>query len=160
MTKTFVPETGLPTFDVIPGEIYDLVEQKIQDSKDTIERTMQVNEPPTWKNFCLPLDMVGDSFNKLIGPISHLTSVRDTDELRNAYESCIPIMTEYSMYMGQNKPIYERFYQLYNSKEFRKLSVPPKKTSHASKKYHNASRNCRTLILTIYLMPRRHGSSI
>lgn len=45
-------------------------------------------------------------------------------ELRNAYEACLPKLSEYSTEMGQNKQLFERYQALNNSPVAKQFSTP------------------------------------
>ena len=51
-------------------------------------------------------------------PVSHLNAVKDSEELRHAYEACLPKLTDYASEMGQNRGLFEKLSQLKQQKEF------------------------------------------
>ena len=50
--------------------------------------------------------------------ISHLKSVKNTEELRTAYEKCLPELVKESSYVSQSKYLFDGLKKLKNSNEF------------------------------------------
>ncbi|MDH5396230.1 MAG: M3 family metallopeptidase, partial [Gammaproteobacteria bacterium] len=51
----------------------------------------------------------------------------NSDELRDAYNNCLPLLSEYSTEMGQNVELYEAYQSIKDSAEFVKLDSAQKK---------------------------------
>ena len=60
-----------------------------------------------WSHLMLPLDELDDAISHLWSPISHLHSVLNSDELRQCYQQCLPLLSDYSSELGQNKALYQ-----------------------------------------------------
>ena len=127
MTNPLLTPTALPAFSKIePQYIESAIKQLIQENRETVERV--VNQPHfTWENFILPLTEAGDRLNKVWSPISHLNSVKNSPELREAYQACLPLLAEYSTWVGQHQGLYEAYLQLKNSPEFADYTQAQKK---------------------------------
>lgn len=127
MSNPLLNIQGLPPFSQIkPEYIQPAVEKLIQDCRDTIE---QVLKQPyfTWENFILPLTETNDRLNRAWSPVSHLNSVKNSAELREAYQACLPLLSEYSTWVGQHKGLYNAYLVLKNSAEFTDYSIAQKK---------------------------------
>lgn len=121
--------TTLPKFSAIkPEHIKPAIEQLINDCKAEVENVLKNNTSYTWENFVEPLEEVNDKLGKAWSPVGHLNSVANNDELREAYESCLPLLSEYSTAMGQNKDLYQAYKSIKESAEFANLSQAQKKT--------------------------------
>ena len=57
----------------------------------------------------------------------HLNSVKNSPELRDAYQACLPLLSEYSTWVGQHEGLYNAYLALKNSSEFAAYSVAQKK---------------------------------
>ncbi|OOF55106.1 oligopeptidase A [Rodentibacter genomosp. 2] len=127
MTNPLLNIQGLPPFSQIkPEHIQPAVEKLIQDCRDTIEQVL--NQPHfTWENFILPLTEVSDRLSRAWSPVSHLNSVKNSPDLREAYQACLPLLSEYSTWVGQHKGLYNAYLALKNSPEFATYSVAQKK---------------------------------
>ena len=52
--------------------------------------------PYSWENLCQPLAEVDDVLGRIFSPVSHLNLVKNSPELREAYEQTLPLLSEYS----------------------------------------------------------------
>ncbi|OOF82167.1 oligopeptidase A, partial [Rodentibacter ratti] len=87
-----------------------------------------LNQPHfTWENFILPLTEASDRLSRAWSPVSHLNSVKNSPELRESYQACLPLLSEYSTWVGQHKGLYNAYFALKNSPEFADYSVAQKK---------------------------------
>ncbi|WP_437879847.1 oligopeptidase A [Pseudomonas sp. LRF_L74] len=64
---------------------------------------------PSWDGLVLALDELGARLGRAWSPISHLNAVCNSAELRQAYEACLPKLSEYWTEMGQNKAMFEAY---------------------------------------------------
>ncbi|GLX83772.1 oligopeptidase A [Thalassotalea loyana] len=118
----------LPRFSQIsPDTIKQDVQQAIEHCKNTIETALADQSHYTWQNLVVPIDEADDQLSRLWSPIGHLNSVKSSDELREAYESCLPLLSEYSTYVGQHTGLYKAYEYIANSEEFKQLSQPKQK---------------------------------
>ena len=67
-----------------------------------------------------------EQLSRAWGQVSHLNSVMNNPELREAYNSTLPIVTKYYAGLAQNQALYEKFKKLHNSSEFKNLSCAQK----------------------------------
>ena len=127
MSNPLLNYTGLPAFSKIkPEHIKPAVEAVIQTYRETIEAVSQI-ENPTWENFYLPQAAAGDQFSRAWSPVGHLNAVKNSPELREAYQACLPLLSEYSTWAGQHKGLYEGYLKLKNSPAFESYSLAQKK---------------------------------
>lgn len=117
----------LPPFSAIqPQHIKPAVEQLIDSCKQTVATSLEQAQP-TWDNLVLPLDIADEQLSQVFSPVSHMNSMVSSDELRQAYEECLPLLSEYSTWLGQHKGLFEAYQQLKNSAEFDKLNTAQQK---------------------------------
>src|SRR5690606_7741394 len=57
----------------------------------------------------------------------HMNSVVNTPQLREAYESCLPLLSEYSTWLGQHEGLYQKYQQLAQSAEYSGLTAAQQK---------------------------------
>ncbi|MBU2923634.1 oligopeptidase A [Colwellia sp. 1_MG-2023] len=132
MTNPLLPQAiknlDLPAFSQIkPAHIKPAVEQAIADCKKVISDTLSNNTLFTWENLVLPIDEVDDVLSKLWSPVSHMNSVLSSDELREAYESCLPLLSEYGTFVGQNQKLYQAYQSLKDGESFKNLDTAQQK---------------------------------
>ncbi|EWH11556.1 oligopeptidase A [Catenovulum agarivorans DS-2] len=127
MSNPLLSEASLPEFaNIKPEHILPAVEQAIAECKSVIEQVVQ--QPSySWQNFVQPIDEVDDKLSRIWSPVSHLHSVADSEALRQAYEACLPLLSEYSTYVGQHQGLYQAYQQIADSEDFVALSQAQQK---------------------------------
>ncbi|MDY4479135.1 MAG: oligopeptidase A [[Pasteurella] aerogenes] len=126
MTNPLLAAHELPRFSEIqPEHIQPAIEQLLQQSRETVEQL--VKQPQlSWDNFIVPLNEIGDRLHRAWSPVSHLNSVKNSPQLREAYQACLPLLSEYSTWIGQHEGLYNAYAQLKDSAEFANYSVAQK----------------------------------
>ena len=120
--------TGLPPFQHIkPEHVEPALETLIKSNREQIETLLKDNEHYTWDNLIEPLEDMDDRLGRMWSPVSHMNSVVNSDALRDAYNNCLPLLSEYSTEMGQNVELYEAYQAIKDSPEFEKLDTAQKK---------------------------------
>jgi len=74
-----------------------------------------------------PLERLQDRLDQLWSPVSHMHGVIDSDELRAAYNACIPKLSNYYTDMGHNRSLCDAIKSVHESKNFNTLSQAQKK---------------------------------
>ena len=130
--------TGLPPFQHIkPEHVEPALETIIKENRELLETLLKNNEHYTWENLIEPLEDADDRLGRMWSPVSHMNSVVNSDELRDAYNNCLPLLSEYSTEMGQNVELYEAYQSIKDSPEFSKLDEAQKKIiNNALRDFH------------------------
>ncbi|GGN28495.1 MULTISPECIES: oligopeptidase A [Marinomonas] len=116
MSQSVWDATSLPNFtDVDVANIEADLEQLLKRNQEAIDACVSENTHPTWASLVLPLDQLHDDLNNFWSPIGHLNSVKNTPELRAAYNACLPKLTQYYTDLGQNKALYQAYKTLAQS---------------------------------------------
>ncbi|MBS6059785.1 MAG: oligopeptidase A [Pantoea sp.] len=74
-----------------------------------------------------PLAEVDDRLGRIFSPVSHLNSVKNSPELRQAYEQTLPLLSEYSTWVGQHEGLYQAYRNLKEGENYAQLSLAQKK---------------------------------
>jgi oligopeptidase A len=128
MTNPLLNITGLPHFSKIkPAHVRPAVEQLLTESRQQVEDLLAHNSDYTWDNLVAPLEAMDDRINRAWSPVSHLNSVVNTDELRDVYNSCLPLLSEYSTELGQHEGLYKAYRQIADGDEYTRLESAQKK---------------------------------
>lgn len=128
MSNPLLQKASLPLFSQIkPEHIKPAVEDAIKHCRNIIEKALQNNTHYTWHNLVQPLDEADDMLGQIWSPVSHLNSVLNSEELREAYEACLPLLSEYGTWVGQHKPLFDAYQQIANSDEFTTLNQAQQK---------------------------------
>ncbi|GHF89364.1 oligopeptidase A [Thalassotalea marina] len=128
MTNPLLQQTTLPQFSKIkPEHIKPAVEKAIADCKENIEKVLSETQHFTWQNLVEAINETDEVLGKLWSPVSHMNSVVNSDELREAHDACLPLLSEYGTFVGQHQPLYEAYQSLADSDEYQSLDTAQKK---------------------------------
>ncbi|MCQ1056650.1 oligopeptidase A [Photobacterium sp. ZSDE20] len=129
MTNPLLSMTDLPPFSLIqPEHVKPAVEQAIADCRAAVEQVLAADTAPSWETICVPLSETDDRLSRIWSPIGHLNGVKNSNELREAYESCLPMLSDYGTWVGQHKGLYEAFKAIKADDSFAELSQAQKKS--------------------------------
>ena len=127
MTNPLLNFSGLPHFaDIETRHIAPAVQELLDRSCSIVERVLSDSSETTWLNFVQPMTDAHEQLSRAWGQVSHLNSVMNNPELREAYNTALPIVTKYYAGLAQNQALYEKFKKLHNSSEFKNLSCAQK----------------------------------
>lgn len=127
MDNPLLSQFELPPFSKIkPEHVKPAVEQLINDCKQTIKQVLD-NGDFSWQGLVETIEVCDDKLSRAWSPVSHLNSVLSSDELRDAYESCLPLLTEYGTWVGQHQGLFNAYQQLAASDEFKTLDTAQQK---------------------------------
>ena len=99
----------LPAFQAIkPEHAEPAIRALLAANRDTIRRIEQLPNP-TFATVVELLEDIGHQLSCSWSPISHLNGVLNSEPLREAYNACLPLLSDYGTEVGQSKPLYEAF---------------------------------------------------
>ncbi|HEJ8101593.1 TPA: oligopeptidase A [Serratia marcescens] len=128
MTNPLLTPFSLPPFSAIrPEDIVPAVQSALAGCRAAVERVVAQPGPFTWDNLCQPLAESDDRLSRIWSPIGHLNSVKNSPELRAAYEQALPLLSEYGTWVGQHEGLYQAYRSLKEGAAFEALSVPQRK---------------------------------
>jgi oligopeptidase A len=128
MNNPLLANSPLPMFSKIkPEHVVPAIDQLLSDARASVEQHLQATQHYTWKNLIEPLEDVDDKLNKAWSPVSHMNSVVNSDELRDAYNACLPKLSAYSTEMGQNEALFKAYRFIAESEEFATLDIAQQK---------------------------------
>lgn len=109
---------GAPQFDEIKTEHYlPAFEQAITEAKAEIDAIVNNPDAPTFENTIAALDEAGGRLNDAAGIFYNLMEADTNDQMQDIAEKVSPMMTEYSMYVSLNEPLFARVKAVYESAE-------------------------------------------
>lgn len=128
MTNPLLATFQLPPFSQItPLHILPAVKSVLADCRAEVARIVAQQGEFNWDNLCQPLAEMGSRLDRVFSPISHLNAVKNSPALREAYEQCLPLMSEYSTWLGQHPGLYQAYHRLRVGKAFAQLTSPQQK---------------------------------
>lgn len=109
---------GAPQFDKIKTEHYlPAFEQAITEAKAEIDAIVNNPDAPTFENTIAALDEAGGRLNDAAGIFYNLMEADTNDQMQDIAEKVSPMMTEYSMYVSLNEPLFARVKAVHESAE-------------------------------------------
>ncbi len=119
MSNPLFADSALPLFQQIkPEHAVSAMKQLLQESQQRIDDMTYSADTPTWANLMASLEDISARIHDVWSPIGHLNAVNNTPEWREAYNACLPGLTEFSTNLGQNRALYEKIKTLSESSEF------------------------------------------
>lgn len=90
--------------DTAIEELTNLLEKNRKEIKALLDL-----QDKTYASFVKPFEMISERLEWFFTPISHLNSVNNSEQTQKVYADALPILTEYSTEISQNKDIYKVF---------------------------------------------------
>ena len=110
MSNPLLELDGLPPFSKIrPEHVEPAIDALLAEGRALTERLLEAGGPYTWKNLVEPLELFDDRLSRAWSPVSHMNSVVNSDELREAYNACLPKLSDYATEMGQNEQLFAAY---------------------------------------------------
>ena len=120
--------SGLPRFaDVKPEHVTPAVDALLEQNRTLVARLLADKDTYSWNAFVLPMEDANEQLSRSWGQVSHLNSVLNSPELREAYNDNLPKITQYYAELSQNQHLFEKFKQLKGSREYMLLTPAQKK---------------------------------
>ena len=117
----------LPPFSKIqPEHVLPAVEQLVAEGRARIQQVLAEGKFD-YAHLVQALDEEDDRLGKAFGPAGHLNAVAQNEALRNAYNSCLPLLSEYGTEVGQNAQLCAAYQALRDSDEWSSLSEAQQK---------------------------------
>ncbi|WP_372636720.1 oligopeptidase A [Alcanivorax jadensis] len=117
----------LPPFSKIqPEHVLPAVEQLVADGRARIQQVL-ADGKFDYAHLVQALDEEDDRLSKAFGPAGHLNAVAQNEALRNAYNSCLPLLSEFGTEVGQNAELCAAYQALRDSDEWDSLNEAQQK---------------------------------
>ena len=117
----------LPPFSEIrPEHVKPAVEQLVEAGRERIRKVLADGDF-SYRALELTLAEEDERLEKAFGPVGHLNAVAQDEALREAYNACLPLISEYSTEVGQNSELFAAYQALRDSDEFNTLTPAQQK---------------------------------
>jgi oligopeptidase A len=112
---------GLPPFEAVkPEHVVPAMTQLLAELEEELT-TLEAKVTPTWNGLVEPLERLGERLTWSWGIVSHLMGVKNSPELREAYEAVQPQVVQFSNKLSQSQPFYKAFKALHESNDWSSL---------------------------------------
>lgn len=115
-------DASLPLFgEIRPEHVQEAINARLAEAEAELE-AVEKNPTPTYAGLVERIDRAAERLTLPWGTVSHLMAVKNSPELREAYEKMQPEVVRLSMRFGQSKPIYEGLKAIRDGDEWRALN--------------------------------------
>ena len=126
--NALLDSSSLPRFDLItPGDVQPAITQLLGENRTLIEKLTSDSVPANWAEFAAPLADGIERLSRAWGIVSHLHSVNDVPEWREAYNNMLPEVSRFYAEIGQNLKLFAKYKAIRESQEFGALSPAQRK---------------------------------
>lgn len=134
---------SLPSFaEIKANDIEPAIRQILAENRLRLKKILQQQPPYTWDNLMQPLEELDDRLNYVWATVGHLNGVMNTDAIRDAYNICLPLITEYATDISHNKALYQAIKALAESDAWSALDLAQQKIiSNELRDFHLAGIN-------------------
>jgi oligopeptidase A len=116
MSNPLLNTSGLPRFEAIsPQHAKPALEELIAAHRQKLATLLDNPDARDFASLIIPLEEMHHELSRAWSPISHLQSVLDDPEWRDAYNASLPLMTEHGTELSQNKKLQEAYQEVANS---------------------------------------------
>ncbi len=98
-------------FKIDLASFIEELNQRLEINTKKTEELLEIKEK-TYANFVKPLEMMDEYLNQFFTPLTHINSVKNSDETQKVYTESLPIITEYSTKLSQNLKIYQAYKEI------------------------------------------------
>lgn len=105
-TNPLLSWTTLPDFESITAEHVQPAMEAVLEQAEIELAALEQTDPAEWYELLVPLEKLADRVERTWSVISHLHGVRNTPELRAAYETVQPRVVAFSNRLAQSEGIY------------------------------------------------------
>jgi oligopeptidase A len=139
MTQVEKLVQNLPDFSAVEHHLLKENLERLLDTNRQLITKLADSANPDWESLAQPMEDLSDKLNRFWSPISHLNSVMNSDDLRQAYTACIPLLSQYSTEIGQNARLQSAYKALSQSQAFVQFDQARKKAvSNTLRDFHLA----------------------
>lgn len=127
MTNPLLEPHELPPFEQFKADqIVPAMTEIIDTSKARINELVENTKEPTWDTLIEPISELDERLNNAWAVFGHLTGVKDSPELREAYSQALALLTDYQSWLGQHDGLFKAYKQIAQRDDFSTLSTAQK----------------------------------
>ena len=116
--KNWETPFGVPPFaEISTGDYLPAVKKALQELRADIDAIVGNPEAPTFSNTIVPLEVSGESLDKVAATFSNITGTDTDDELRALQTQIYPMLTRESDAIALNPVLYERVKAVFDARE-------------------------------------------
>jgi len=107
MNNPLLGANGLPRFSEIRADhVEPALRTTLERNRADLEAILSAKEEPNFNDSIIPLEELRDRLHRTWSPVSHLHGVLTSNELREAYNRCLPLLARYETEIAQDKRLF------------------------------------------------------
>ncbi len=99
----------LPAFDLIRPEHVETGIRALLDDNRARIRQIEAGANPSFRSLVEPLEELQHRLSRAWSPVGHLNGVMNNEALRERYNACLPLLSEYGTDLSQNEELFRAF---------------------------------------------------
>jgi oligopeptidase A len=84
------------------------LEKVLAENRARLEQ-LTAQPAPSFASLVIPVEELSYRLSRVWSPIGHLNAVANSTEMREAYNECVPLLTEYASELGQNSALQQAY---------------------------------------------------
>ncbi|HZT03184.1 MAG TPA: M3 family metallopeptidase [Steroidobacteraceae bacterium] len=109
MDNPLVAEESLPPFPRIRPEHVEPGVREVLTRARARMGEIAAQGSPTFATVVEPLEELRHAVSRAWSPVSHLNAVLNSEALRTAYNTCLPLLSAYQTDLSQSEPLYQAY---------------------------------------------------
>ncbi len=127
MTNPLLETHELPPFDLIkPEHVLPAIEARLAANLRAIDELLDAGQT-TWSGLVSVIEQMEDELRQAYSAVGHMNAVVNTPELREAWNGCLPRLSEYETALGQNPRLFKAYEAIAASAEYAQLGKAERK---------------------------------
>ncbi len=110
MTNPLLDTSSLPRFsDISPDDVMPALNEIIASHRRRLDSLLAAGGEPDFDTLIAPVEEMEHELSRVWSPVSHLQSVLGSSDWRDAYNSALPLLTEYGTQLSQNVALQKAY---------------------------------------------------
>ena len=127
MNNPLLETHELPPFDLIkPEHVLPAIEARLAANLRAIDELLDAGQT-TWSGLVSVIEQMEDELRQAYSAVGHMNAVVNTPELREAWNGCLPRLSEYETALGQNPRLFKAYEAIAASAEYAQLGKAERK---------------------------------
>ncbi|HMN45192.1 MAG TPA: M3 family metallopeptidase [Povalibacter sp.] len=138
MTNPLLQSHDLPPFSAIrPEHIEPAIRQVLDENRAKLQ-SLLASGAKTWDSLVVPLEEMQHRLSRTWSPVGHMNGVVNSDELRAAYNACLPLLTAWHTDLAQNIDLYAAYEHILKNESGRLTAAQRKLLENALRDFRLA----------------------
>ncbi|MGI9265644.1 MAG: M3 family metallopeptidase, partial [Gammaproteobacteria bacterium] len=115
MSNPLLNISQLPRFEEIRAEhVEPAVTSVLNENLRRLDEVANESQP-SWETVVAPMEQMDHRLSRVWAPVGHLNAVMNSPSLREAYNECLPQLSDYSTTIGQNEKLFRAYQSVADS---------------------------------------------